>query len=794
MIVSTNDIYPAYRIAENKMLGKNGDVTFSFRWELPEIYSLGESDYDQIHAELHKFLKRLPPCIVHKQDFFLEDQYTCTNLPNKTFLQKATWKKFYKRKYMGHFCFLHIGLNDIPSLRRSYMNASLLKRKNGFKHDREKIIRLSTEIERAVHDLNSSVYFSLEPLQEHEIREILYKYINGFSADKLCDIILKPELRIGDFKYRIYAIPNLENQPEHISNCIVDAEMGAEEHAFYKGFMQPLGMDLSCNHILNQIIYIDDHRQLKEELKKKYRQFRTFEKLSPENSSGKKNLEEFLNDSEENEQMKLARAHINVIAWEENATALKATEDKIISRFKELDILPYHSTYEDYLYYFLCSIPGNAGNMPRQETFITDLHKGVNYFHLVSNCKSDAHGFAFNDRRFNIPVIKDDFYKPYESKQITARNAFIVSPTGGGKSFLLNHILRQAVEQNYLTTLIELGASYEKLFHLYPKESTYIQYMEGKPLGINPFLVRSKKQLTADKIRGLADFIFVLWKKEVKEKDHERVSLYKILNEYYEQGPGHLSFPSFFRFVKNNPDLLQVLQINRAFFDRDEFLHVTSEYAEGMFAFLLEDKGQDHYLYDKRFVGFELENIKDNMDILPIMFMMIREVIDHVIWGNKTSDKRLWFEEAAKLFKYPVMLRIIDYYFQTIRKHNGSIGIVLQSIDQVPANEIGNAILSNTHVFYILKQDKSIENMRKRLNLSTHDINQIRSIQNKFSGDITYTEFLLKMGNKSNVYRLEVPEAAHLAYLSEGKEKSKIMKLYDRLGNMEETINQMLIS
>ncbi|NJO88220.1 MAG: hypothetical protein HC831_04040 [Chloroflexia bacterium] len=219
---------------------------------------------------------------------------------------------------------------------------------------------------------------------------------------------------------------------------------------------------------------------------------------------------------------------------------------------------------------------------------------------------------------------------------------------------------------------------------------------------------------------------------------------------------------------------------------------MTSEYATGIFKFLLEDTKQSFYLSDKRFVGFELENIKDNLDVLPLMFMSILDVTENVIWKNRMSDKRIWFDEAAKFMKYPIMLRTFDYYFQTIRKHNGQIGIVLQNINQVPDNEIGNAIIGNTHTFYILKQDKAIDPLRERLNLSVHDCNQIRSISNNLSGDIKYTEFLLKMGEKSNIYRLELPMEALMAYRSEAKDKEPVLKEFVRTGSMEQAIKNLL--
>ena len=429
--------------------------------------------------------------------------------------------------------------------------------------------------------------------------------------------------------------------------------------------------------------------------------------------------------------------------------------------------------------------------MPRQETFLTDRKVAGCFFDQVTTYRSDKQGLQFNDRRFTLPVWVDDFFKPYAQKLISARNAFLLAPTGKGKSVLLNHILRQSVEQGFQVVLVELGASYEKLFYLYPEISAYIRYKEGEPLGLNPFLIRDRQELSADKIRSLTDFICILWKKDKKEEDHERVSLYHILEAYYDQRTTY-SFADFYAFVKTGKNLLETLNIDSKFFDRDSFLHVTGPYAEGMFRHLLEDTEGQFYLKDKQIIGFELENCRDNLDILPVMFMAILDAIGNTMGSNRTSGKRIWFEEAAKLLKYPVMLRTIDYYYQTIRKHNGSIGMVLQSVDQIPEDEIGKAIISNTQVFYIMGQDQKLDSLQSRLNLTQHDCSQIRSIRSNFEGGERYTEFLLKMGTRSNVYRLEIPDEALLAYLSESNDKQPIMEAFYQTGSMEKAIVQIM--
>ena len=131
----------------------------------------------------------------------------------------------------------------------------------------------------------------------------------------------------------------------------------------------------------------------------------------------------------------------------------------------------------------------------------------------------------------------------------------------------------------------------------------------------------------------------------------------------------------------------------------------------------------------------------------------------------------------------------MEFYYQAIRKQNGAIGIILQSINQLPNNSTSASILENTQVIYSLRNEKGYDELQKRLNLSSHDLNQLKSIRNNLTGDRKYTEMFIKIGKESNIFRLEVPKGVYAAYLTDGKESEVIMKLYEQHQSMEKAIN-----
>ena len=217
-----------------------------------------------------------------------------------------------------------------------------------------------------------------------------------------------------------------------------------------------------------------------------------------------------------------------------------------------------------------------------------------------------------------------------------------------------------------------------------------------------------------------------------------------------------------------------------------------SEYVgEGIYSFLFEvGEDQTYKIEDKRLIVFELDDVKDNKEILSVMLKLIKSAIQRTIWKNRAEKGIILFDEFAKQLKFENVLESVEFYYQAIRKQNGAIGIILQSINQLPANSTSASILENTQVIYSLHNEKGYDELKTRLNLSSHDLNQLKSIKNNFTGERKYTEIFIKIGKQSNVFRLEVPKEVYAAYLTDGAENDAIMELYHEHQDMEEAIRR----
>ncbi len=550
------------------------------------------------------------------------------------------------------------------------------------------------------------------------------------------------------------------------------------------------------NHVVNQVIYLDYKQKWRKLLDKKIEELNKSSNFGSQNKVVLKKIQYILDQINNDDSSRIVRGHLNVIYWSREARQLESIASKIKTEFKELDIVPYYPSSEERKNFFLNSYCCFSSNFSNEDLYVTDLKHALCLLINNTNYRSDKTGIVFNDREHNIPVLKDVWDE--RKKRIKARNFVILAPTGEGKSFLANNILRQYFEKDVRLVIIDLGGSYTKFAQLYPDQYTVLRYESGKNLGINPFFVNpgtGGTDVAPERLEDLSVFLFELLASDMKVTKAQSVSLKKILQHYYKTVSDGHSLESFYRFIrKDRETLLQKLGIDAPYFNITNFLHILSEYVEGgLYSFLFEmSEDQSYKIEDKRLIVFELDEVKDNKEILSVMLKLIKTAIQRTIWRNKEEKGIILFDEFAKQLKFPNVLESVEFYYQAIRKQEGAIGIVLQSINQLPDNSTSASILENTQVIYSLNNEKGYGELVKRLNLSSHDLNQLKSIRNDLTGERKYTEMFIKIGKESNIFRLEVPPEVFAAYLTDGPDSDRIMRIYKNNNDMELAIKEFL--
>ena len=795
-IINIATYNPITSIEENLIFANNGNVIACYRGELPEIYSLSEKDFEDLHSTWFQALKSLPvSCVIHKQDIYTKKSFTSENLPNNTFLAKATHNHFKGREYIDHQCYLFLTLVKNKTLNNSkYVNPFRKVSKSIYQELNQHVHSFLGSVNDSITYINNSRKVNFLPLQESEILCLSKDFFNGFNRGFDTDILLeKSKVTIGTNHFDVLAVNSEACFGENVQTSKINERFTSDDFVFHQGFIDGLGLSLNENHIINQIIYLDDKQKWRKLLDKKIEELKKSSNFGTQNKVILKKIEHIQHQINNDDSSRIIRGHLNIMYWTKEVHDLENIGSRIKSEFKELDIMPYYPRGEERKNYILNSHPCFASNFSNEDVYVTDLKHALCLFINNTNYRTDSQGIIFNDREHNIPILKDVWDE--QKKRIKARNFAIFAPTGEGKSFLANNILRQYFEMGVRLVIIDLGGSYTKFASLYPEQFTVLRYESGKNLGINPFYISNPHDVGPERLEDLSVFLFELIGEGTKPKKEQSVALKKLLHSYYKTTTENYSLDSFYSYIESQKEsLLSTLHIHSDYFNIEGFLHILSEYVrDGLYSFLFEtNEDQSYKIEDKRLIVFELDEVKDNKEILSVMLKLIKTAIQRTIWQNKSEKGIILFDEFAKQLKFDNVLESVEFYYQAIRKQEGAIGIILQSINQLPNNSTSASILENTQVIYSLNNEKGYVELVKRLNLTSHDLNQLKSIKNNLSGKRKYTEIFIKIGKESNIFRLEVPKEVFAAYLTDGVDNDHIMQLYQRNGSMEKVIQEFI--
>ena len=200
---------PIADIQDNIVFANNGNVVLCYKGNLPEIYSLSEKDFEDIHGAWFQALKSLPVgIVVHKQDIYLKKSYSSEQLPNESFLEKATHNHFKSRGYIEHQCYLFFILTKNKALNNpKYVNPFRKVFKGIVQQMDDNIKVFANAVSDSVSFINNSRKMRFVSLQAKEILQLTTNYFNGFSEGFDTDILLeKKNVTIGDNHFDALAV------------------------------------------------------------------------------------------------------------------------------------------------------------------------------------------------------------------------------------------------------------------------------------------------------------------------------------------------------------------------------------------------------------------------------------------------------------------------------------------------------------------------------------------------------------------------------------------------------------
>ena len=518
-------------------------------------------------------------------------------------------------------------------------------------------------------------------------------------------------------------------------------------------------------------------------------------------------IEMYLNEAH-SQGLRSVRCHCNVMAWAESESELKRIRNDVGSQLALMGCTPRHNTV-DVPVLFWAAIPGNEADFPAEESFYTFLDQALCLFNEETNYRSSLSpfGIKMSDRLSGIPLHLDISDLPMKRGVITNRNKFILGPSGSGKSYLTNHLVRQYWEQGSHILLVDTGNSYQglcSLIHAKTKgrDGVYFTYTEEAPIAFNPFYVEDGVY-DVEKRESLKTLLLTLWKRESEEPTRsEEVALSNAVNLYLSKLRADRSivpsFDTFYEFVETDyRRLLEQKRVREKDFDLANFLNVLEPYYKGgEYDYLLNsDKQLD--LLDKRFIVFELDNISSNRTLLPVVTLIIMETFISKMRRLKGVRKMILIEECWKALTSANMSAYIRYLFKTVRKYFGEAVVVTQEVDDIISSPIvKESIINNADCKILLDQRKYLskfDGIQRLLGLTDKERAQILSINLSNDPKRRYKEVWIGLGGvQSAVYATETSVEEYLTYTTEESEKMQVMELAGKLGgDIEAAIRQL---
>jgi conjugation system TraG family ATPase len=400
-------------------------------------------------------------------------------------------------------------------------------------------------------------------------------------------------------------------------------------------------------------------------------------------------------------------------------------------------------------------------------------------------------GIRLGDRLTGRPVHVDLWDEPKQLGLTANSNAFILSGSGGGKSFLTNHIVRSYREQDTHILIVDVGHSYNITCGLL--KGFYFTYEENNPIRFNPFFLSPGESLDTEKKESIKTLLLVLWKKSDESYNRsEYVALSIALKLYFDHLAVHSdifpSFNTFYEFLQNNfHEVLKEDKVKEKDFDFTNFLYVLRPfYKGGEFDYLL-NATENLDLLNEKFIVFELDNIKDHPVLFPVVTIIIMETFVSKMRKLKGVKKMIVIEEAWKAIAKEGMAEYIKYLFKTVRKFYGTVALVTQEIEDIISSDIiKQAIINNADVKILLDQSKyqnKFSLIQEMLGLTEKQKAEVLSINKSPEPGRRYKDVWIGLGSSwSKVYRLETSREEYFTYTSDQKEKLMVLNAVRKFG------------
>ena len=754
---------------------KTGEYSAILKLENPvQKYSANIDNYYEFTNLLTALAQTLGEgYAIHKQDVFIRKQFHDETNDNHEFLSESYFRYFTGRTYTDVQTYLIITQEN--------------KKSRIFSFDSKKWRDFLVKIRKVKDQLKDSGVDSAY-LDGATARVYVDRYFSMNFTDKIVSMTnFKVDdecISMGNKRCKVYSLVDVDciNLPGvirpytniEVNNTSMPVDLVSVVD----------NIPLAETVIYNQMIFMPNQKRELSLLDKKKNRHASMP--NPSNLIAVEDIKK-VQDVIARENKQLVYAHFNIVVSLPIDEDIQKCTNHLENAFGRMGIHISKRAYNQ-LELFVNSFPGNCYCMnPDYDRFLTlsDAATCLMYKEHIQHSEDTPLKVYYTDRQ-GVPVAIDISGKEGKNKITDNSNFFILGPSGSGKSFFTNSMVRQLWEQNTDVVLVDTGNSYEGLCDYV--NGKYISYTEEHPITMNPFAI-NREELNIEKIGFLKNLVMLIWKgtngKITKTEDH---LIEDVITEYYDAHfrlgkVKELSFNTFYEYsTKRIPEIVRDNNLDGI--DLATYNYLLKDFYKGGNHELTLNENLDTALFDETFIVFEIDSIKDDPLLFPLVTLIIMDVFIQKM-RIKKNRKVLVIEEAWKAIASPMMAEYIKYLYKTARKFWASVGVVTQEIQDIVGSPIvKEAIINNSDVIMLLDQSKfkeRFDEIKAILGLTEVDCRKIFTInrlENK-EGRSFFREVFIRRGQNAAVFGVEEPHECYMTYTTERAEK-EALKLYKR--------------
>ena len=883
------DIYFSVEDVENKgiIYTKKGDYSAVLEMENPiKKYSADTDSYYDFTTLMASVIQVLGEgYALHKQDVFVRKNFDMSRVAakkkkgsKKAFLSEAYFRFFNGREYTEATTYLVITQKGKKGGIHTYDNSKW----------RDFLVKMQKVSDRLKSGEINCRFLSAAECKEYADRFFAFDFKNKNIS--MTDFKVDSEkIGMGNKQIKVYSLLDVDSiglpgnirpyTDVSVNNAVISQDLLADiDHV--------PGVD---SIVYNQVIFLPNQKREMMKLDKKKNRHASIP--NPNNQIAVEDINAVQNELARNGKI-LVYAHYNLIVQTSSDYDFQKVTNSLENIFARYNIHISKRAYKQ-LELFVASFPGNCFRLNQDyDQFLTLSEAALCLMYKERQAVGDDSALKcyYTDRQ-GLPLAVDTSGKEGKKRYTNNSNFFVLGPSGSGKSFFMNTVMRQYREQDTDIVIIDTGDSYEGLCSYF--DGTYISYSKEKPISMNPFKVTDAEynENFGEKKNFLKSLIFQLFegaefptkledavinqtiveyyeeyfhpfegfneeeRKEMKTKlllEDKKNGEYDKFEEELEERYGdeyeieeleykklsdrdervseklkaviedkaategekevaqralqrltpevienkylmriehqidkierqkkklkvtELSFNSYYEFaVERIPQIMKQQNIQ---FNIHDFATILQAFYKGGENESILNNDIDGSLFDEKFIVFEIDKVKDDPVLFPILTLIIMDVFTQKM-RIKKGRKCLVIEEAWKAIATPVMADYIKYLYKTARKHWAMVGVVTQEIQDITSSPIvKEAIINNSDVFMLLDQSKfkdKFDDIKATLSLTDIDCKKIFTINrlDNHEGRSRFQEVFIKRGQDGEVYGVEEPPECYINYTTEKVEK-----------------------